>query len=63
METETELRNEEHAEAVATIKDSQDAQTAVAQALKFPEAPTHFERPVTAEFDDNICADYLERIR
>ena len=36
---------------------------AVAQALKFPEAPTHFERPVTAEFDDNICADYLERIR
>merc|ERR1719261_2042218 len=32
METETELRNENHAEIVATIKDSQDAQAAVTQA-------------------------------
>jgi len=34
METETELRNEEHAEAVATIKDSQDAQAAVTEATQ-----------------------------
>merc|ERR1719194_241251 len=32
MEEETELRNENHAEIVATIKDSQDAQAAVTQA-------------------------------
>merc|ERR1719456_543515 len=32
MEQETELRNENHAEIVATIKDSQDAQAAVTQA-------------------------------
>jgi len=34
METETELRNENHAEIVATIKDSQDAQAAVTQATQ-----------------------------
>merc|ERR1719456_413517 len=33
MEEETELRNENHAEIVATIKDSQDAQAAVTQAI------------------------------
>merc|ERR1719386_597180 len=33
METETELRNENHAEIVATIKDSQDAQAAVTNAI------------------------------
>merc|ERR1719310_2313039 len=33
METETELRNENHAEIVATIKDSQDAQKAVTAAV------------------------------
>jgi hypothetical protein len=32
METETELRNENHAEIVATIKDSKDAQAALTQA-------------------------------
>merc|ERR1719194_279389 len=34
MEEETELRNENHAEIVATIKDSQDAQAAVTQATQ-----------------------------
>merc|ERR1719159_2273041 len=34
MEQETELRNENHAECVATIKDSQDAQAAVTQATQ-----------------------------
>merc|ERR1719345_453425 len=34
MEQETELRNENHAEIVATIKDSQDAQAAVTQATQ-----------------------------
>merc|ERR1719240_1153934 len=34
MEQETELRNENHEEAVATIKDSQDAQAAVTQATQ-----------------------------
>merc|ERR1719207_290783 len=34
METETELRNENHAEIVATIKDSQDAQAAVTSAIQ-----------------------------
>merc|ERR1719281_2011234 len=34
METETELRNENHAEIVATIKDSQDAQAAVTNAIQ-----------------------------
>merc|ERR1719379_54817 len=33
METETELRNENHAEIVATIKDSQDAQAALTNAI------------------------------
>merc|ERR1719240_1107440 len=33
METETELRNENHAEIVATIKDSQDAQAALTSAI------------------------------
>merc|ERR1719183_1899422 len=33
QETETELRNENHAEIVATIKDSQDAQAAVTNAI------------------------------
>merc|ERR1719271_1093398 len=33
METETELRNENHAEIVATIKDSQDAQEALTNAI------------------------------
>merc|ERR1719487_856303 len=34
MEQETELRNENHAEIVATIKDSQDAQAAVTSAIQ-----------------------------
>merc|ERR1719156_410858 len=34
MEQETELRNENHAECVATIKDSQDAQAAVTEATQ-----------------------------
>merc|ERR1719265_1473780 len=34
MEQETELRNENHEELVATIKDSQDAQAAVTQATQ-----------------------------
>merc|ERR1719230_2120228 len=34
METETELRNENHAEIEATIKDSQDAQAAVTSAIQ-----------------------------
>jgi len=34
MEEETELRNENHAECEATIKDSQDAQAAVTQAIQ-----------------------------
>merc|ERR1719199_1520602 len=34
MEEETELRNENHAEIVATIKDSQDAQAAVTNAIQ-----------------------------
>merc|ERR1719399_1860540 len=34
MEEETELRNENHAEIEATIKDSQDAQAAVTQATQ-----------------------------
>merc|ERR1719405_32404 len=34
MEEETELRNENHAEIVATIKDSQDTQAAVTQATQ-----------------------------
>merc|ERR1719321_977574 len=34
MEEETELRNENHAEIVATIKDSQDAQAAVTSAIQ-----------------------------
>merc|ERR1719502_1050892 len=34
MEEETELRNENHAEIVATIKDSQDARAAVTQATQ-----------------------------
>merc|ERR1719161_768383 len=34
METETELRNENHEECMATIKDAQDAQAAVTQATQ-----------------------------
>jgi hypothetical protein len=49
--------------ATAQRPQQQTAVHVLTHELSFPEAPTHVSYPLTEEFDEELCSDYLARAR